>query len=248
MISDRGFEILLEDDACLAVVKPSGVATQAPPGIDSLEVRIKAYLASPGQPLADIYLGIPHRLDRPVSGAMIFAKTRRAARQFSKQFERRRVKKLYWAAVERIVEPLEGTWTDYLLKIYGQPRALLVDHSHPEGQEAILRYRTLGFHRCGSWLEIELETGRTHQVRVQASSRGYPILGDAHYGSRIPFAEQHEDERLRAIALHARSLTFFHPTTREKITLDAPLSEAWSELELKPRDSSESLPAKAKED
>jgi RluA family pseudouridine synthase len=204
-MSDRGFEILLEDDACLAVVKPSGIATQAPPGIDSLEVRIKAYLASVGPPAAEIYLGIPHRLDRPVSGAMIFAKTRRAARQFSKQFERRRVKKLYWAAVERVVEPLEGTWSDYLWKVHGQPRALLVDHSHPDAQQAILHYRTLGFHRCGSWLEIELATGRTHQVRVQASSRGYPILGDAHYGSRIPFGEQPEDERLRAIALHART-------------------------------------------
>jgi 23S rRNA pseudouridine1911/1915/1917 synthase len=235
-MSDRGFEILLEDDACLAVVKPSGIATQAPPGIDSLEVRIKAYLASAGQPPAEIYLGIPHRLDRPVSGAMIFAKTRRAARQFSKQFERRRVKKLYWAAVERIVEPLEGTWTDYLWKVHGQPRALLVEHSHPAGQQAILHYRTVGFHRSGSWLEIDLETGRTHQVRVQASSRGYPILGDAHYGSRIPFGLQHEDERLRAIALHARTLTFFYPTAREEITLDAPLSSAWSGLELKPRD------------
>ena len=166
---------------------------------------------------------------------MIFAKTRRAARQFSKQFERRRVKKLYWAALERIVEPLEGTWTDYLWKVHGQPRALLVEHSHPAGQQAILHYRTLGFHRCGSWLEIELETGRTHQVRVQSSSRGYPILGDAHYGSRIPFGQQHEDERLRAIALHARSLTVFHPTTREVIKLDAPVGGAWSELELKAR-------------
>jgi 23S rRNA pseudouridine1911/1915/1917 synthase len=235
-MSDRGFEILLEDDACLAVVKPSGIATQAPPGIDSLEVRIKAYLASAGQPPAEIYLGIPHRLDRPVSGAMIFAKTRRAARQFSKQFERRRVKKLYWAAVERIVEPLEGTWTDYLWKVHGQPRALSVEHSHPAGQQAILHYRTVGFHRSGSCLEIDLETGRTHQVRVQASSRGYPILGDAHYGSRIPFGLQHEDERLRGIALHARTLTFFHPTTRVEITLDAPLNDAWGELELRPRD------------
>jgi 23S rRNA pseudouridine1911/1915/1917 synthase len=232
---DRGFEILLEDDACLAVAKPSGIATQAPPGIESLEARIKAYLAADGQDPSEIYLGIPHRLDRPASGAMIFAKTRRAARQLSKQFERRRVKKLYWAAVERVVEPLEGTWTDYLWKVYGQPRALLVEHTHPQGQQAILHYRTLGFHRAGTWLEIELETGRTHQVRVQTSSRGHPILGDAHYGSRIPFGPQHDDERSRAIALHARRLTFCHPTTREEVSLEAPLDDAWSELDLKPR-------------
>lgn len=233
----RGFEILLEDDAVLAVVKPAGVATQAPPGIESLESRIKVHLAAlDGEP-ASIYLGIPHRLDRAVSGAMIFAKTRWAARQLSRQFERRRVKKLYWACVERIVEPLEGTWTDYLHKVYGQPRTAVVEHTHPGGQEAILHYRTLGFHSAaGSWLEIELATGRTHQIRVQSSSRGFPILGDAHYGSRTAFGPQHEDERLRSIALHARKLTFFHPLTRQEITLDAPLSEAWNELALSPRE------------
>jgi 23S rRNA pseudouridine1911/1915/1917 synthase len=232
---ERGFEILLEDDAVLAVNKPSGIATQAPPQFDSLERRIKAYLAAGGGERASIYLGIPHRLDRPASGAIIFAKTRRAARQLSRQFERRRVKKLYWACVERIVEPLAGTWTDTLHKVYGQPRAAIVDHTHPAGQEAVLRYRTLGFHGAGSWLEIELETGRTHQIRVQTSSRGFPILGDAHYGSRTAFGPQHEDQRLLAIALHARTLTFFHPTTKQEITLEAPVNEAWNELAPAPR-------------
>jgi 23S rRNA pseudouridine1911/1915/1917 synthase len=234
-MSDRGFDILREDDALLAAAKPAGVATQAPPGIDTLEVRIKTYLASAGQEPRSVYLGIPHRLDRAVSGAIVFAKTRRAARQLSKQFERRRVKKLYWACVERAVEPLQGTWTDYLHKVHGQPQTAVVDHTHPEGQEAILHYRTLGFHPCGSWLEIELETGRTHQIRVQAASRGFAILGDAHYGSRIPFGPQPEDQRLRAIALHARTLAFFHPTTRESISLEAPLGEAWNALQLTPR-------------
>jgi 23S rRNA pseudouridine1911/1915/1917 synthase len=234
-MSGRGFEILLEDDALLAVVKPSGIATQAPSGIDSVETRIKAYLAPSGTEPATIYLGIPHRLDRPASGAMIFAKTRRAARGISRQFERRRVKKLYWALVERIVEPLEGTWRDYLHKVHGQPRAAVVEPTHPASQEATLHYRTLGFHRAGSWLEIELETGRTHQIRVQSSSRGFAILGDTHYVSRTPFGPQHEDERLRAIALHARSLTFFHPTTKMEIALEAPASAAWDELALVPR-------------
>jgi 23S rRNA pseudouridine1911/1915/1917 synthase len=229
---DRGFEILIEDDALLAVVKPSGVATQAPPDIDSLEVRIKAYLATAAEDPSGVYLGIPHRLDRPVSGAMIFAKTRRAARQLSRQFERRRVEKLYWACVQGTVEPLEGTWTDYLLKVYGQPRALVVESTCTDAQQAVLRYRTIGRHRHGSWLEIELETGRTHQVRVQAASRGFPILGDAQYGSQIAFGPQLQDERLRAIALHARRLKFLHPTTRDQITLDAPPSACWNELTL----------------
>ena len=228
-----GFEVLFEDDAVLAVAKPSGVATQAPPGIDSLEVRIKGYLSSGGE--LSPYLGIPHRLDRPVSGAIVFAKTRRAARQLSRQFERRRVKKLYWACVERIVEPLSGTWTDFLHKVYGQPRAAIVDASHPEGQEATLHYRTLGFHQAGSWLEIELETGRTHQIRIQAASRGYPVVGDAHYGSRLEFGPAYDDQRLRAIALHARTLAFFHPTTHEEITLHAPTSQGWEAIGLQQR-------------
>lgn len=229
---DLGFEILLEDDAVLAVAKPSGIATQAPPGIDSLEVRIKQYLAPPDQDAGSIYLGIPHRLDRPASGAIVFAKTRRAARQLSRQFERRTVKKTYWICVERIVEPLAGTWTDFLQKVYGHPRATVVDRTLPGAQEAILTYRTIGYHRAGSWLEIELQTGRTHQIRVQAATRGHPVLGDTHYGSAICFGPQHEDERLRAIALHARSLEFAHPTTREPMTACAPLPAEWSDLEL----------------
>ena len=127
---DPGFQILHEDDAVLAVVKPSGIATQAPPGIESLEVRIKTYL-TPDAELASVYLGIPHRLDRPVSGAMVFAKTRRAARQLARQFERRQVRKLYWACVERAVEPASGTWIDYLHKVYGHPRTAIVEHTHP---------------------------------------------------------------------------------------------------------------------
>jgi len=228
----QGFEILIEDDAVLVVAKPSGIATQAPLGIDSLEVRIKQYLAPPGHDTGAVYLGIPHRLDRPATGAIVFAKTKRAARQLSRQFERRTVKKTYWVCVERIVEPLAGTWTDYLHKVYGQPRATVVDGSLSGAQEAILTYRTIGYHRAGSWLEIELQTGRTHQIRVQAATRGHPVLGDTHYGSAICFGPQHEDERLRTIALHARSLEFANPTTRATMTALAPLPVEWNELEL----------------
>ena len=233
--SALGFEILLEDEAVLAVVKPTGIATQAPPGIDSLEVRIKRYLAADERQPGDVYLGIPHRLDRPVSGAMLFAKTRRAARQLSRQFERRRVKKLYWACVERTVEPADGTWTDYLRKVHGKPQAEVVDATHAEAQEAILHYRTLGHHQAGSWLEIELETGRTHQIRIQAASRGHPVLGDVAYGSRISFGEQHEDERQRVIALVARSIEFFHPTTKQPLAVEAPTGELWQGLTITPR-------------
>ncbi len=117
-------------------------------------------------------------------------------------------------------------------KVYGHPTAELVPADHPEGRIAILHYRTLGSTAWGSWLEIELETGRTHQIRIQASSRGHPVLGDAFYGGSVPFGVQHADERLRAIALHGRSMSFRDPTTKEAVTVEAPLSDDWLPLGL----------------
>ncbi len=230
--SEPGFGILFEDEHVLAVNKPTGITTQAPRAIESLESRIRRYLAAADRSTEEVYLGIPHRLDRPVSGVMVFAKTRRAARRLSKQFARRRVKKVYWTCVERTVEPLDGTWVDFLYKFHGQPKTAVVEATHPDSQEAILHYRTRGFHQAGSWLEIELETGRTHQIRVQSSTRGHPVLGDEMYGARIPFGPYHDDERQRLIALHARSLTFFHPLSKEAMTLEAPLGDAWAALTL----------------
>ncbi|HEX3727066.1 MAG TPA: RluA family pseudouridine synthase [Pirellulales bacterium] len=229
-----GFEILLEDEAVLGVAKPTGIATQAPPGIDSLETRIKIYLAGSSGDPRGVYLGLPHRLDRAASGAMIFAKTRRAARVLSRQFERRRVRKLYWACAAGCVEPAAGTWTDFLWKVYGQPRAMVVESTHVNAQQAVLHYRVIGRHALGSWLEIELETGRTHQVRVQAASRGFPIVGDALYGSEVALGPAVADERLRPIALHARSLVFWHPTSQAEVRLLAPLGDQWNGLQLEP--------------
>ena len=224
--------ILYESGPCLAVLKPAGLATQAPPGIDSLELRIKALLAERNPQHESIYLAVPHRLDRPVSGAMIFATRRRAAHKISQQFEHREVKKTYWACVEGEVAPAAGTWTDTMRKVYGHPKAEIVPAEHPEARLAVLHYRTLGRTAHGSWLEIELETGRTHQIRLQAASRGHAVLGDAFYGGRIEFGVQHADERLRAIALHGRSLAFRDPSTKELVEIVAPLPEAWAGFNL----------------
>ncbi len=230
---EPGFEILYEQGPCLVVLKPPGLLTQAPPGIDSLEVRIKAYLESQvDRPKKKTYLGVPHRLDRPASGAMVFGLTVRATRRLAEQFESRAIKKIYWACVEGVVEPAAGTWQDHLRKLPGQARAEGVDANHPEGRAAVLHYRTLGSADWGTWLQIKLETGRTHQGRVQAASRGHPVLGDTQYGSMVPFGLQHEDHRLRAIALHARNLAFCHPTINEMVSVTAPVSEDWQALRL----------------
>ena len=229
-MNEPGFEILHESDACLVVGKPPGLLTQAPPGIDSLEIRVKDYLRGRDDEPGPIYLGVPHRIDRPASGAIVFGKTRRATRKLSQQFERRTVKKVYWACVEGDVAPASGTWRDYLRKVPGEARAEVLEAHHPDAQVAVLGYRTLGDGPWGTWLEIELETGRTHQIRVQTASRGHPVLGDSQYGSSFPFGPQHEDERLRAIALHARSLSFQHPKTREAIRVTASLPAEWLAL------------------
>jgi RluA family pseudouridine synthase len=233
-------QILFDDVALLAVNKPPGVLTQAPPGIDSLELQVKHLLAArneqaEGRPvsLESIYLGVPHRLDRPVSGSIVFALDRKSARSLARQFEHRHVRKVYWACVEGHVDPPSGTWVDQIRKVPGQAQAEIVLADHPEGRPGVLHYRTVGTTRFGAWLEIELETGRMHQVRIQTAVRGCPVLGDEQYGSRVAFGPQPEDLRLRGIALHARFLSFRHPRTRQRVELTAEPPPAWRDLDLK---------------
>lgn len=255
-------DILYDSGPVLVVNKPPGLLTQAPAGIDSLEVRVKAFYRQREQKEGNIYLGLPHRLDRPVSGAIVFARHVRAAQRLARQFEDRTVTKVYWALVEGDVQPDKGTWTDYLHKRHGMAQAIVVPPDDPRGKLAVMHYRVLARKHIAdpswvgpaagiqtqdtsspqhpgqdgramySWLEIELETGRTHQIRVQAASRGHPVFGDAQYGSTQPFGQQFDDERLRAIALHARQLGFTHPMTREPVDIVAPPPAAWHGLDL----------------
>lgn len=226
------FEILYEEGPCLAVVKPPGLLTQAPPQIDSIERRIKEFLRVRDEKPGRVYLGVPHRLDRPVSGVMVFGKHVRAARRLSEQFARRLVRKTYWAFVEGCPEEASGVWRDFVRKVPDEARAEVVPATHPDARSAVLNYRTLASTPEGSWLEIELETGRTHQIRLQAASRGMPVFGDRQYGSRHDFGPAVENDRDRVIALHARTLAFRHPMTQAPVELTAPLADLWRELRL----------------
>lgn len=224
--------IVYEEGPCLAVNKPGGLLTQAPPGIDSLEIRVKSLLKQRDCKTGNVYLGVPHRLDRPVTGVILFAKHVRAARRISEQFEGRTIKKTYWAFVEGQVPDDQGTWRDQLRKIPDQARVEVVQHNHSEGREAILRFRVLLRNPTGTLLQIQPETGRTHQIRVQAAVRGFPVQGDRMYGASKAFGPLIQDERSRWIALHAKSLAFRHPMNRQPVTVNTDLPRCWEQLHL----------------
>src|SRR6516164_9479006 len=132
-------EVLYEDNHCLAVNKPAGLLTQGvPPGIPTLEMLAKAYLKERYQKPGNVYLGIPHRLDRPVSGAMVFARNTKAAQRLAEQFQQRRVTKVYWAVVEGDVSHEEGTWEDWLLKIREEARSQCTSPETDGARRAVL--------------------------------------------------------------------------------------------------------------
>jgi 23S rRNA pseudouridine1911/1915/1917 synthase len=224
--------ILFEDNHCLAVNKPAPLLTQGVPHgpVPTLEALAKAYLKESYHKAGNVYLGIPHRLDRPVSGVVVFARNTKAARRLAEQFQNRQVEKVYWAAVEGDVQPEEGVWEDWLLKVQDEARAERVEPDVPGARRAVLHYRRLAAVDGGTLLELRPQTGRMHQLRVQAAVRGWPVCGDELYGAKLPFGPLAELPRDRSIALHARSLTFLHPIRYEPITLIAPLPETWREL------------------
>src|SRR5262249_50892469 len=159
----------------------------------------------------NIYLGIPHRLDRPVSGVVVFARNSKAARRLAEQFQDRQVTKEYWAAVEGTPEPAKGIWESWLIKVADEARSDISSEDAPGARFARTRYRVLKSVSGQSLLELTPETGRMHQLRLQTARAGWPILGDALYGAKSPFGPDVELARDRIVALHARRLTILHP-------------------------------------
>jgi len=209
-------DILYEDNHVIALVKPPGLATMGlPDGEETLFTRTKAYLKKKYAKPGEVYLGVVSRLDVPVSGVVLFARTSKAAARLNEQFREHSVEKIYVALVEGIVDPPEAECIDWLCE--GKRHRNVFPTQVAGGKECKLHYRTLRQSNRCSLIEIQLETGRKHQIRAQLSSRGFPILGDIKYGAKISFPG--------GIALHAWKLTFSHPTTKERITLVAPMPE-----------------------
>ncbi len=221
-------KILYEEGPCMLVYKPGGLLTQAPPHIESLELKMKRYIRERDNKPGRVSVGVPHRLDRPVSGVMVLALHQRAAKRISDQFQRRDVNKTYWACVQGVELPQQGTWVDFMCKVPGEARSEICDEAADGAKRAVLHYRVLQQRAEKTWLEIDLETGRTHQIRLQCGSRKVPIVGDLLYGSDQIFGEHHQDERRRCIALHARHLHLRHPMLDKFIEQNAQLPSSWA--------------------
>jgi 23S rRNA pseudouridine1911/1915/1917 synthase len=211
-------EILFEDNHCLAVAKPSGIGSAHFQGRDqTMDRLVKQYLKDKHHKPGNVFLGVVHRLDKLVSGVLLFARTSKAAARLAEQFREGTVEKVYWAIVEGDVAAQAGTLEDWLLK--ADERVEVVPPETPGAKQALLHFQQKGSHRGLTWLEVRPQTGRTHQLRVQLAHHGHPIYGDAKYGSVRTLAG--------AIALHGRSLTFLHPIRYEPITLTAELPQKW---------------------
>jgi 23S rRNA pseudouridine1911/1915/1917 synthase len=219
-MSITSFDVLFEDNHLLVVNKPPGIATQgAEPGSPSLLNLAKDYLKSKYSKPGNAYVGVVSRLDAVVSGVVVLAKTSKAAERLNEQFRQRTVKKTYWALVEAGPSEEHFVLVDWL-KAAETRKGSEIARPHDTGAlEASLQGRVLKRGRDLSLLEIDLLTGRKHQIRVQLASRGWPILGDKLYGSIRAFYP--------GIALHARSLGFAHPTTKQPLEFDAPPGVAW---------------------
>lgn len=212
-------DILYEDNHLLVVNKHAGDLVQPDPsGEPALEDRIKALLRERDAKPGEAFLGVVHRIDRPVSGAVLFAKTSKALVRLNEMIRKGEIRKTYWAVTEKAPDPTEGELRHWVLRDGKTNRSRAFDAPHGDAKEARMRYRLLGVGTRYSLVEVELLTGRHHQIRVQLAKIGCPIRGDLKYGARRSNPDG-------GISLHSRSMEFLHPVRREPLAVVAPVPE-----------------------
>ena len=220
-MADAPLEILYEDNHLLAINKSPGIATIGTArGTPSLARLAKQYIKRRHRKPGNVYLGVMSRLDAGTSGVVLFARTSKAAARLSEQFRTRRVSKIYWAVASGRLTAPEGELIDWLVKDEARQRMAISAATRPGAKEARLRYRLVQEVAGGLLLEIELLTGRKHQIRLQLATIHCPVLGDRKYGSRRAFVKE-------AIALHCVRLKLEHPTTKKVLEFSAPPPAYW---------------------
>jgi len=217
-------DILHEDNHLLALNKPAGWPTTHFDGTEETVDRLaKAYLKEKYQKPGNVFLGVVQRLDKPTSGALVFARTSKAAARLCEQFRDGAVEKTYWAVVELSAAseelPQWGTFEDWLYHDEVNKSVVVVPPDTPTAKAARTHFQVKATHGGLMLLELRPQTGRKHQLRVQLASRGCPIYADTKYGGRFRFGP--------GIGLHARALSFLHPTKNEPVALTAEVPKAW---------------------
>ena len=240
-------QIIYEDNHIIIVAKQSGEIVQGDKTGDTpLSEAVKAYIKEKYQKPGAVFLGVVHRLDRPVSGLVVFARTSKALSRLNDMFRKGEVHKTYWALVERSGDgsddpisigngitqnrPLiRGEWQvleHWLTRNEKQNKSYAYDHEVPGSKKAMLKYRVIGHTDRYTLLEVNLMTGRHHQIRCQLSAMGHPIKGDLKYGAKRSNPDG-------SISLLARRVEFVHPVSKENLVVEAPLPEdsLWSKVE-----------------
>ncbi|MET3576403.1 RluA family pseudouridine synthase [Bhargavaea ullalensis] len=216
--------VIYEDNHILVVEKPVNVPVQEDRSGDAdLLTLLKQYLKVRDNKPGNVYLGLVHRLDRPVGGVMVFAKTSKAASRLSDSFRRHDVEREYVAAVRGGMKDRSGRLEHHLAKDRRENRVSVVGTGHPDGKKAVLHYRTISRSGGLSLLSVRLHTGRPHQIRVQLSASGCPLYGDQKYGAAVNRPGQQ-------LALWARTLSFVHPVKKEEMRFESlpPPKKPWS--------------------
>lgn len=217
-------EILYEDNHLIAVNKrPSDLSQGDRTGDQSLDIRVKEYIAKKYNKKGDVFLGVVHRLDRPVGGVVLFARTSKALARLNELFRTREVKKTYLAIVKERPPEDEATLVHFLKKNEDQNKTYVYDNEVKGSKQASLHYRVAGRSERFYLLEVTLHTGRHHQIRAQLAKMGCPIKGDLKYG----FSRSNDDG---GISLFAKRLEFIHPVKKENIVIEAglPSTDIWS--------------------
>jgi 23S rRNA pseudouridine1911/1915/1917 synthase len=211
--------ILYEDNHIIIVNKRSSDLVQGDStGDEPLDDRVRSYIKEKYKKPGDVFLGVVHRLDRPVSGCVVYAHTSKALSRLSELFRTREVKKTYWAIVSERPPAEEGTLSNYLKKNEQQNKSYVYATEVKGSKLAELSYRVLARSEKYYLIEIDLQTGRHHQIRAQLAAAGCPVRGDLKYGSK-------RSNEGGGISLHSRRVSFVHPVRNEEISVEAPLPD-----------------------